>query len=216
MRELIDSAAGPDFRHEESLMRLHGGPVAGIDEAGRGPWAGPVVAAAVILAPESIPDGLNDSKKLSEERREALFARIMADAIVGIGIAGIEQIDRMNILQATLSAMAAACTSLSSRPTAALIDGNRCPGSLPCPAQTLIRGDNLSLSVAAASIVAKVTRDRIMKGLAEKYPHYGWARNKGYGTREHSQALSRHGVTPHHRRSFRPVQDILSGHRKTG
>jgi ribonuclease HII len=216
MRRSIDSAADPDFRHEENMMHLHGGPVAGIDEAGRGPWAGPVVAAAVILAPDRIPEGINDSKKLSEERREALFEQVMAEAIVGIGIAGIEQIDQMNVLQATLWAMAAACGSLSRVPSAVLIDGNLCPGSLPCPTHPLVKGDSLSLSVAAASIVAKVTRDRIMTDLADQYPVYGWARNKGYGTREHSQALLRHGVTPHHRRSFRPVQDVLSSHKKTG
>lgn len=187
-------------------MRVHGGPVTGIDEAGRGPWAGPVVAAAVILDAENIPAGLNDSKVLSEQVRESLFGTIMDSAIVGVGIADVARIDRDNILQATFWAMTQACEALSSRPAAALIDGNRCPKTLSCPSHPLIRGDALSLSVAAASIIAKVTRDRIMRRLACSHPVYGWDSNKGYGTREHSDALMAHGVTVHHRRSFRPIR----------
>jgi ribonuclease HII len=189
-------------------MRQHGGPVAGIDEAGRGPWAGPVVAAAVILDFTQVPDGLNDSKKLTARTRENLFTAIMAQAHVGVGIADVARIDRDNILQATLWAMRQACKALPQTPAAALIDGNRCP-ALDCPAEALVKGDSLSLSVAAASIIAKVTRDRIMVELAKTHPGYAWERNKGYGTRDHSDALLRLGVTPHHRSSFKLIQAIL-------
>ncbi|MBZ0217381.1 MAG: ribonuclease HII, partial [Fimbriimonadaceae bacterium] len=195
----------PDFRFERHLMKIHHGPVAGIDEAGRGPWSGPVVAAAVILDPDNIPFGLNDSKKLTEKKRDELFEAIYASAKIGVGIADEKRIDRDNILQATLWAMAEAANTLSLSPAAALIDGNfRAP--LGCPSETLIKGDARSLSIAAASIVAKVTRDRIMVDLAEKYPGYGWQRNKGYGTPEHIKGIEQLGVTPHHRRSFRPVR----------
>jgi ribonuclease HII len=198
----------PNLDHENKLLHQYGEPVAGIDEAGRGPWAGPVVAAAVILDITDIPEGLNDSKKLTERTRETLFTAIMAQAQVGVGIADVARIDRDNILQATLWAMGQACKSLPQTPSAALIDGNRCP-TLACPAHALIKGDALSLSVAAASIIAKVTRDRIMAELAETHPGYAWERNKGYGTRAHSDGLEQLGVTPHHRRSFKPVQAIL-------
>ncbi len=198
----------PGFTHEQELINKFGAPIAGIDEAGRGPWAGPVVAAAVILNESNVPDGLNDSKKLTEIVREKLFTAIMAQAHVGVGIAEVARIDHDNILQATLWAMAQACKALPEIPAAALIDGNRAP-SLPCPAETLVKGDALSLSVAAASIIAKVTRDRIMVALANSHPGYAWERNKGYGTRDHADGLERLGVTPHHRRSFKPVQKIL-------
>ena len=190
-------------------MRQHGGPIAGIDEAGRGPWAGPVVAAAVILDISHVPEGLNDSKKLSEARREALYAQIIGAAHVGVGIADVARIDQDNILQATLWAMGQACKALPQTPAAALIDGNRCP-ALDCPAEALVKGDALSLSVAAASIIAKVTRDRIMAELAKTHPGYAWERNKGYGTRDHSDGLNQLGVTIHHRRSFKPVQAVLT------
>lgn len=198
----------PNLDHETKLLNQHGGPVAGIDEAGRGPWAGPVVAAAVVLDTAHVPDGLNDSKKLTAPARAALFAQIMERAQVGVGIADVARIDNDNILQATLWAMGQACEALPAPPAAALIDGNRSP-ALPCPARTLIKADALSLSVAAASIIAKVTRDRIMEELAEAHPGYAWERNKGYGTRAHSDGLMRLGVTPHHRRSFKPVQAII-------
>jgi ribonuclease HII len=204
-----DSQAGPNLTHEQSLMRQHGGPIAGIDEAGRGPWAGPVVAAAVILDISHVPEGLNDSKKLSEARREALYAQIIGAAHVGVGIADVARIDQDNILQATLWAMGQACKALPQTPAAALIDGNRCP-ALDCPAEALVKGDALSLSVAAASIIAKVTRDRIMAELAKTHPGYAWERNKGYGTRDHSDCLKQLGVTIHHRRSFKPVQAVLT------
>jgi len=204
-----DSQAGPCLSHEKILMRRHGSPVAGIDEAGRGPWAGPVVAAAVILDVSHVPVGLNDSKKLSQAKREDLYSQIIDTAHVGVGIADVSRIDRDNILQATLWAMGQACKSLPRTPSAALIDGNRCP-ALDCPAQALVGGDALSLSVAAASIIAKVTRDRMMAELAKAHPGYAWERNKGYGTRDHSNGLKRLGVTPHHRRSFKPVQVMLT------
>lgn len=208
MSEASDSQAGPSLTHEQSLMRRHGGPVSGIDEAGRGPWAGPVVAAAVILDAGQVPDGLNDSKKLTARTRERLFTAIMAQAQVGVGIADVARIDRDNILQATLWAMGQACKALPQIPAAALIDGNRCP-ALDCPAHPLVGGDALSLSIAAASIIAKVTRDRLMVKLAKTHPGYAWERNKGYGTPDHADALLRLGVTIHHRRSFKPVQAVL-------
>jgi len=208
MTGVSDSQAGPCLTHEKILMRRHGAPIAGIDEAGRGPWAGPVVAAAVILDTAQLPEGLNDSKKLSEARREALYAQITGTAHVGVGIADVARIDRDNILQATLWAMWQACKALPRTPSAALIDGNRCP-ALDCPAEALVKGDALSLSVAAASIIAKVTRDRIMAELAKAHPGYAWERNKGYGTRDHSDGLNQLGVTIHHRRSFKPVQAAL-------
>jgi ribonuclease HII len=199
---------GPDFSIERKAMRKGARLVCGIDEAGRGPWAGPVVAAAVVLDPKCIPDGLNDSKKLSEARRAALFEPIMASSRVGIGIAEVDRIDRDNILQATLWAMAQALDQIGGV-ALALVDGNRAP-ALPCPVQTIIEGDAKSLSIAAASIIAKVTRDRIMVGHDQAYPGYGFARHKGYGTAMHQEALRRHGVTPLHRTSFAPIAALLA------
>ena len=198
----------PTFELEGIELQLAGGPVAGIDEAGRGPWAGPVVAAAVILDRDRIPDGINDSKALDPEDREALYARLMATAEIGVGIADVCRIDRDNILNATMWAMIQAVRKLQSKPRLALIDGNRAPG-LRCQTRTVIGGDGKCLSIAAASIIAKVTRDRLMIALGQELPHYGFERHKGYGTPEHQTAIGRHGVTPHHRRSFRPVQMAL-------
>jgi len=183
--------------------------ICGVDEAGRGPWAGPVVAAAVMLDRGNIPPGLNDSKKLTPRRRAALFDAIRASASVGVGIAAVEEIEALNILRANDLAMRRAIEALVPTPGAALIDGNRVPPGLPCRAQALVGGDGRSLSIAAASIVAKVTRDRIMAELAKVHPGYGWERNQGYGTAEHRAALNLLGVTPHHRRSFRPIHNIL-------
>lgn len=196
------------FELEASEIRLGQGPVAGIDEAGRGPWAGPVVAAAVILDPDDIPAGLADSKVLMPEEREALMPQILARAIVGVGIADVERIDRDNILNATLWAMSEAVAALRTPPRLALIDGNKAP-RLPCETRTIVKGDARCVSIAAASIVAKVTRDRILTELGIEFPAYGFERHKGYGTPEHQEALKRHGVTSHHRRSFRPVQLAL-------
>ena len=201
-------SALPDFRFE-----LEGGhprlAVCGVDEAGRGPWAGPVVAAAVILDPARLPAGLNDSKKLDAARRESLFAALEASAVIGIGEASVEEIDRLNILQATMLAMSRAVAALSTPPAFALIDGNRLP-ALPCPARTIVKGDALSLSVAAASIAAKTVRDRTMCALAEIHPGYGFERHKGYGTAAHTQALLRLGPCAAHRSSFAPIRKILS------
>ena len=199
----------PDF----SLERAAGGRVAGVDEAGRGPLAGPVIAAAVILDPETLPgmlrDGIDDSKVLTKSRREELFAALRRYAHIGIGGASAAEIDRINILAATLRAMGRAVDALGIVPDLALIDGNRTP-ELACPAKAVVRGDQASLSIAAASIVAKVTRDRIMAALARRHPGFGWERNAGYGTAEHKQALTRLGVTPHHRKTFAPINKILS------
>jgi ribonuclease HII len=188
-------------------------PVAGIDEAGRGPLAGPVVAAAVVLdflaLPRKLARRLDDSKLLEREEREELFGLIPDYAMVGVGEASVDEIDSINILQASLLAMRRALAALPSVPAMALIDGNQLP-ALPCPAQAVVGGDGRSLSIAAASIIAKVTRDRLMNTLAEQHPGYGWETNVGYGTPEHLQALVRLGVTPHHRRSFRPVYELLS------
>ena len=195
------------------LERDAGGRVAGIDEAGRGPWAGPVVAAAVVidagrLAP-SLAAAIDDSKKLSAPRRRELAAALGQYAEIGIGAASVDEITAHNILQATFRAMERALAALPRPPDRALVDGNRLP-DLPCPARAVIGGDRKSLSIAAASIVAKVTRDRIMARLAQRYPGFGWERNAGYGTAEHRGALEVLGVTPHHRRSYAPIHKILS------
>ena len=197
--------APPDFRNEEML----GGRVAGVDEAGRGPWAGPVVAAAVILDPASIPDGINDSKVLSRAKREQLLNPILESACVGVGQASVEEIDRLNILQASLLAMRRAVSALATMPDACLVDGNLDPG-LEIPTRLLVKGDAISLSIAAASIVAKVTRDRIMCDLAALYPAYGWERNAGYGVPAHRDALQLVGISPHHRKSFAPIRYLAS------
>ncbi len=184
-------------------------PVCGIDEVGRGPWAGPVVAAAVILDPASVPAGLNDSKKLSPGMRRELDRELRGCALIGIGMASVEEIDRLNVLAASMLAMSRALTALPQAPRHALIDGNRLP-ELPCPATAIVGGDGLCASIAAASIVAKVARDALMADLAQTHAGYGWERNAGYGTREHQEGLARLGVTPHHRRSFRPIAALLA------
>ncbi|QJE73234.1 ribonuclease HII [Aerophototrophica crusticola] len=204
----------PDLSHEIRLGHAPAALVCGVDEAGRGPLAGPVVAAAVILPPgKGIPAwcaGIDDSKALKAARREALFEAIRANAPAhGIGIASVEEIDEVNILRATFLAMGRAVAALGLTPAIALVDGNQRP-PLPCRVETLVDGDALSLSIAAASILAKVTRDKIMGDLAREYPGYGWERNAGYGTAAHKEAIRRLGVTPHHRRSFAPVSEQLS------
>ena len=198
----------PTFELEAAELQLHGGPVAGVDEAGRGPLAGPVVAAAVILDPERIPDGINDSKVLDEEAREFLYVRIRATSVVGVGMADVKRIDRQNILHATMWAMAQAVAQLPQTPKLVAIDGNRAP-KLGCPSRTVVKGDARCLSIAAASIIAKVTRDRLMAELAATHPTYGWERNAGYATPEHCAALKQWGPTPEHRKSFRPVYEQL-------
>ena len=199
----------PDFSFELAARAQGFALVCGIDEAGRGPWAGPVVAAAVILDPQNIPTGLNDSKKLKAAQREALFAAIMTNANVGIGIGDETRIDRDNILATTMWAMTEAVRNFSVPPHYALVDGNREP-KLSCPVQTIIAGDARSLSIAAASIIAKVTRDRIMVALDQEFPGYGFARHKGYGTAFHHAALLDLGPCIHHRRSFAPIAKLLA------
>lgn len=195
----------PNFEFEQISPQ----PVCGVDEVGRGPWAGPVLAAAVILDPARIPPGLNDSKKLSAARRDALFNEISAVAVVGIGQASVTEIDQINILQAAFLAMRRAVAALAVTPAFALIDGNKIPPRLPCPARALIKGDSRAQSIAAASIIAKVTRDRLMATLATSHPGYGWETNMGYGTKAHQNGLATHGVTAHHRRSFKPIHKML-------
>jgi ribonuclease HII len=199
----------PDYFVEASL----GGQVAGIDEAGRGPWAGPVVAAAVILNPSRMPAeliaGLDDSKKLRKPVRDLLFDQIRAAAAPGVGLASVEEIDELNILQATMLAMRRAFENLPETPQYAIVDGNRDPG-LGVPTRCLVGGDASSLSIAAASIVAKVTRDRIMTALARDCPGYGWEKNAGYGTPQHQQGLAENGVTPHHRKSYAPIAKLIA------
>jgi ribonuclease HII len=199
----------PHYIYESRLLKTLAGPVCGVDEAGRGPLAGPVVAAAVILDRKRIPKGLNDSKQLREEEREELFPRILSQAIaVGVGEASVGEIDLVNIRQATHLAMARAVRALAVAAEFALVDGNDAP-ALPCRCDTLVDGDARSVSIAAASIIAKVTRDRMMTALHEEYPGYGWCNNKGYGTPEHLSALRSLGVCAHHRRSFGPVHNAI-------
>ena len=181
----------------------------GVDEAGRGPWAGPVVAAAVILPVKFSIDNIDDSKKLSKKQLEVSFKNITRMADFGIGYGSVKEIDSYNILQATFLAMRRAISNLKSQPSRALIDGNIVPSGLLCPAKSIVKGDSKVASIAAASIVAKVTRDRLMKDLAQLYPGYGWERNFGYGVKKHQEALKLLGLTPEHRRSFKPIHNML-------
>lgn len=196
----------PDPAHERRHADSFGGLLCGVDEAGRGPWAGPVVTAAVILDHDRLPEGLDDSKKLTEARREALYEAIVASSHVTVASAAPATIDRLNIRAATLAAMARAVGHLAVAPEYVLVDGRDVPPGLTQPGQALIKGDGRCLCVAAASIVAKVTRDRMMVALEEYFPGYGFARHKGYGVPEHQAALARLGPCPHHRLSFRPVR----------
>ena len=198
----------PNFTFESQALASGHNFICGIDEAGRGPWAGPVVASAVILDRKNIPQGLNDSKKLNEAKREALFDPIMQSSHVGIGIVSAAEIDDINILQATFVAMQRAFDQLDVKSDLALIDGNKSP-KLSCKTQTIIGGDAKSLSIAAASIIAKVTRDRIMHQLDLIYPQFNFARHKGYGTAAHAAALSKIGPCAEHRKSFKPIALIL-------
>ena len=203
----------PDLELERGMPGGLDGRVAGIDEVGRGPWAGPVVAAAVVLyatrLPAELAGQIDDSKKLSAARRRHIAAQLADYADIGIGAASVAEITQFNILGATFRAMARAVHALEFAPDSALVDGNRAP-PLPCPARMVVGGDGISLSIAAASIMAKVKRDCIMARLAVRYPGFGWERNAGYGTAEHRGALDANGVTPHHRVSFAPIHKILS------
>ena len=200
---------GPDFSFEQAALSRGLLRVCGVDEVGRGPLCGPVTAAAVVLDPEQIPEGLNDSKKLSSARRANLAKAIMQSADWCVAHASVEEIDRLNILQASHLAMCRAVAGLKRAPDHALVDGNRLPRDLALSAETIVKGDGRSVSIAAASILAKQARDAIMVDLAQQHPGYGWERNAGYPTKDHLEALLNLGVTPHHRRSFRPVHNIL-------
>mgnify|MGYP003637276059 CR=1 FL=1 len=201
---------GPTLSLEVLLVESHGGPVCGVDEAGRGPWAGPVSAGAVILNPDDLPDGINDSKALSHARREQLEIEIKARAISwSVGFATVEEIDTLNILQATGLAMHRAVEGLSVPAVAALVDGNY-RFALPCPIRTVVKGDSLSLSIAAASILAKTARDRLMVELDDQYPGYGFAGHKGYHAKSHVAALKTLGPCPAHRMSWAPIRALLA------
>lgn len=204
----------PDFEIENSLDGL----VVGIDEAGRGPWAGPVVAGAVVFLDENIEksllEGLDDSKKISAKKRENLYKILFEEEekgklAIGIGQASAQEVDEMNILQATFAAMKRATEALNTKPQIAIIDGNQKPKSFPYPTKTVIKGDGKSYSIAAASIVAKVYRDHLMSDLAQKYPYYAFERNAGYGTATHIEGLAKFGICEEHRKSYAPIKKIL-------
>lgn len=199
----------PTLKHERAARAEGAILVAGVDEVGRGPLAGPVTAAAVILPPKGIPRGIDDSKKLSAAERERLAARIMAVADYAVAHASVAEIDALNIYWASHLAMCRAVAALRRRPCFALVDGNRVPKDIGVPGRAIVSGDALCLSIAAASILAKVARDRIMVDLAQQHPGYGWETNVGYATPDHRRALHAQGLTPHHRRAFGTVHNIL-------
>jgi ribonuclease HII len=201
--------SGPDYTHETLALSQGFTLIAGVDEVGRGPLAGPVTAAAVILDPDHIPAGLNDSKKLGPKRRAALYDALLSCADVSVAHASVEEIDEINILRASHLAMERAVAGLPRLPDMVLIDGNMIPRGLTIPARAIVKGDALSVSISAASIMAKICRDYVMRDLAQHYPGYGWETNAGYPSKSHKEALQNLGVTPHHRRSFRPVHNIL-------
>lgn len=202
-------SAAPNFRRERGLIKTGYDIIAGVDEAGRGPLAGPVVAAAVVLDPKRIPKGLDDSKVLTAERREALYLEIMATAETAFVSASPNRIDCDDIRKATLWAMCAAVKALPRKPAHVFVDGREFPDGLPCPAEAVIDGDARLVSIAAASIIAKVSRDRMMYRLGAALQGYGFERHVGYGTREHREALTRLGPTRHHRQTFAPVRALL-------
>ncbi|MGB1389299.1 MAG: ribonuclease HII [Paracoccaceae bacterium] len=199
----------PDDSLETALRSQGYLRIAGVDEVGRGPLAGPVTAAAVVLDLTAVPEGLNDSKKMTAGRRDALAETLQTCAEVSVAHATVEEIDDLNILKASHLAMVRAVEGLGTPPDALLIDGNLIPANLTIPAQAIVKGDARSVSIAAASIVAKVCRDKIMVELAQQHPGYGWETNAGYPSKSHKLALQNLGVTPHHRRSFKPVHNIL-------
>ncbi len=201
----------PTFLMELAILDADGGHVAGVDEVGRGPLAGPVAAAAVILDPDRLPEGVDDSKKLAPRAREILFEQIMERALaVGIGFGSVAEIDAINIRQASLLAMRRAIAALALAPRLALIDGDSIPTGLACGARSVVKGDTLSVSIAAASIVAKVTRDRLMARLHARHPPYGFDTNVGYSSAAHLAALVKHGPTDCHRREFAPVRALYA------
>lgn len=204
---VAEEPSQPTDRYERRARRRGARIVAGVDEAGRGPLAGPVVVAAVVFERGRYPDGLDDSKRLSLSDRERLYELILARASVSIAVASRARIDRMNILRASLWAMSRAVAGLPLRPDAVLVDGNMKPPNLPCPCEAIIGGDGLSVSIAAASVIAKVTRDRLMANVGRAYPGYGFEGHKGYSTPDHFAALRELGPCPQHRQSFAPVRE---------
>ena len=199
----------PNFDVETGLIKKGYKAIAGVDEVGRGCIAGPVTAAAVILDPQKIPSGLNDSKKMSFKNREKIFQSIQDTCTFCVAHSSVKEIDQINILQASLLSMKRAILGLNIKPDFVLIDGNKSPKGLESESQTIIKGDSKSLSIAAASIVAKVTRDRFMSRLDKEFPGYDWSQNVGYPTKLHKSAILKIGITPYHRRSFKPVYNIL-------
>lgn len=199
----------PDYSFETHATARGYSRIVGVDEVGRGPLAGPVTACAVWLDPNRIPDGLNDSKALTEKRRLLLYEQIMEVADVSIASCSVEEIDEINILQASLRAMERAVAGLSVAADYVLVDGNKIPKAFGVDAEAIVKGDARSVSISAASIVAKTWRDSLMVDLAQQHPGYGWEKNAGYGTKLHLDGLLNLGVTPHHRRSFKPVHNIL-------
>ena len=199
----------PSFKLEANLIEQGFDQIAGVDEVGRGSLSGPVTAAAVILDPANVPKGLKDSKKLTRNRREEIVKDILRTSKVGLTHVSVSVIDDINILQASLRAMKEAINLLNSKPCFVLVDGNKLPPNLSCDGRPIVKGDELSLSIAAASVVAKVARDNLMKELSRDHPEYGWEKNAGYPTKQHVKALNTFGVTAHHRRSFAPVYKIL-------
>lgn len=199
----------PDFAFEQAALGRGALRVCGVDEAGRGPLAGPVVVSAVVLDPDRVPDGLNDSKQLTAKARERLYAEITATAEVSVAVAPPRLIARLNILHATMWAMRQAVLGLARRPDHVLVDGNRLPKGLPVPAEAIVSGDARSVSIAAASIVAKVTRDRMCGVMHLEEPHFGFAGHKGYGVAAHLEALNLHGPGRHHRMDFAPCAQAL-------
>ncbi len=208
MAKFIISTTAPDFTHEAALIARGFSHIAGVDEAGRGPLAGPVVVAACILDPATIPQGLNDSKKLTAAKREALYEAILATGYGAIVTISAQTIDAINIRAATLRGMAEAVRALAIQPSFALIDGRDVPSDLPCPSEALIKGDARSVSIAAASILAKVTRDRLMVRAASFWPGYGFDQHMGYGTAQHLEAIENLGPCPIHRMSFAPLKPL--------
>jgi len=205
----------PDFKFEN----MYQGYIAGIDEAGRGPWVGPVMAGAVMFLNRNIHpflfNNLNDSKKISAKKREDIYEIIKEESQKGnlcfaIGEASAKEIDELNILQATFLAMKRAADNLAIKPNIALIDGNRMPKNFICPTKCIIKGDSLSFSISAASIVAKVNRDHLMQKLALIYPGYGFEKNAGYGTKEHIEGLQKYGITPEHRKTYKPIKNLVA------